>query len=146
MATPLFVVILMIGIVDVIFAVDSIPAIFAITLDPFIVLTSNVFAILGLRAMYFLLANMHEKFHLLSYGLALILGFIGTKMLMMGVYKIPVGWSLGVTAAILVATMVLSLLIPPRAEPTRPGTSSLAGAPSARLVTAPRKTEEGEAG
>jgi tellurite resistance protein TerC len=145
MATPLFVVILMIGIVDVIFAVDSIPAIFAITLDPFIVLTSNVFAILGLRAMYFLLANMHEKFHLLSYGLALILGFIGTKMLLMGVYKIPVGWSLGVTAAILVATMVLSLLIPARAEPTRPGTSSLSTAPSARLVKAPTKSEEGEA-
>ena len=90
---------------------------------------------------------MHEKFHLLSYGLALIvLVFIGTKMLLIDVYKIPVGWSLGVTAAILVVTMVLSLLIPAEAEPTRPGTSSLAGAPSARLVTAPRKTEEGEAG
>jgi tellurite resistance protein TerC len=144
--TPLFMVMVMIGVTDVIFAVDSIPAIFAITLDPFIVLTSNVFAILGLRAMYFLLANMHEKFHLLSYGLALILGFIGTKMLIMGVYKIPVGWSLGVTAAILVTTMVLSLLMPARAEPTRPGTSSLAGAPSARLVTGPRKPEDGEAG
>ncbi len=133
MATPLFVVIVMIGVVDVIFAVDSIPAIFAITLDPFIVLTSNVFAILGLRAMYFLLANMHEKFHLLSYGLALILGLIGTKMLVAGIYKVPVGWSLGGTALILVATMVLSLLIPARTEPTRPGTSSLASAPSARL-------------
>jgi len=144
MATPLFVVILMIGIVDVIFAVDSIPAIFAITLDPFIVLTSNVFAILGLRAMYFLLANMHEKFHLLSYGLALILGFIGTKMLVMGVYKIPVGWSLAVTAAILVSTMVLSLLLPPRTEPRHPGTSSLSTAPSTRLGAAHRKTEEGE--
>jgi tellurite resistance protein TerC len=144
MATPLFVVILMIGIVDVIFAVDSIPAIFAITLDPFIVLTSNVFAILGLRAMYFLLANMHEKFHLLSYGLALILGFIGTKMLMMGVYKIPVGWSLGVTAAILVSTMVLSLLVPPRAEPRHPGTSSLSTAPSTRLGAARSKAEEGQ--
>jgi tellurite resistance protein TerC len=135
-ATPLFVVILMIGIVDVIFAVDSIPAIFAITTDPFIVLTSNVFAILGLRAMYFLLANMHEKFHLLSYGLALILGFIGTKMLLIDVYKIPVAWSLGTTAAILVATMVLSLLIPPKDQPSRPGTSSLAGAPSAKLRAA----------
>jgi len=133
MATPLFVVIVMIGVVDVIFAVDSIPAIFAITLDPFIVLTSNVFAILGLRAMYFLLANMHEKFHLLSYGLALILGLIGTKMLVAGVYKIPVGWSLGATALILVATMGLSLLIPARTAPTRPGASRLASAPSARL-------------
>jgi tellurite resistance protein TerC len=142
MATPLFVVIVMIGVIDVIFAVDSIPAIFAITLDPFIVLTSNVFAILGLRAMYFLLANMHEKFHLLSYGLALILGLIGTKMLVAGVYKIPVGWSLGATAVILAATMVLSLLIPPRAQPARPGKSSLATAPSARLRAAP-EVEDG---
>ena len=142
MATPLFVVIVMIGVVDVIFAVDSIPAIFAITLDPFIVLTSNVFAILGLRAMYFLLASMHEKFHLLSYGLALILGLIGTKMLMVDFYKIPVGWSLGATALILAATMVLSLLIPARIQPARPGTASLATAPSAKLRAAP-DAEEG---
>ena len=142
-ATPLFVVIVLIGIIDVVFAVDSIPAIFAITTDPFIVLTSNVFAILGLRAMYFLLAGMHEKFHLLSYGLALILGFIGTKMLIMGIYKIPVGWSLATTALILVATMVLSVLIPPRAEPTRAGKSSLASAPSAKLRAA-RKADDGE--
>jgi len=143
LATPLFVVILMIAIVDLIFAVDSIPAIFAITLDPFIVLTSNVFAILGLRAMYFLLAGMHEKFHLLSYGLALILGFIGTKMLLAGVYKIPVAWSLGATAAILVATMVLSVLIPARTEAARPGKSSLASAPAAKLRVA-RDPEEKE--
>jgi tellurite resistance protein TerC len=113
MATPLLVVILLIGIVDVVFAVDSIPAIFAITTDPFIVLTSNVFAILGLRAMYFLLAGMHERFHLLSYGLALVLVFIGTKMLLIDVYKIPIVWSLGVTVTILAATMLLSLKIPP---------------------------------
>jgi tellurite resistance protein TerC len=144
MATPLLVVIAMIGIVDVIFAVDSIPAIFAITLDPFIVLTSNVFAILGLRAMYFLLANMHEKFHLLSYGLALILGFIGTKMLLIDVFKIPVAWSLGATASILVATMVLSLMIPPQAKPARPGTSSLAGAPAATLRAKKKATEDSE--
>jgi tellurite resistance protein TerC len=87
MATPLLVVMLLIGIVDVVFAVDSIPAIFAITTDPFIVLTSNVFAILGLRAMYFLLANMHERFHLLSYGLAIVLVFIGAKMLLIDVYN-----------------------------------------------------------
>jgi tellurite resistance protein TerC len=110
--TPLFVVIALIGIVDVIFAVDSIPAIFAITTDPFIVLTSNVFAILGLRAMYFLLAGMHERFHLLSYGLAIVLVFIGTKMLLLDVYKIPVAWSLGVTVTVLAATMLLSLKIP----------------------------------
>jgi tellurite resistance protein TerC len=79
-----------VGVTDVIFAVDSIPAIFAITTDPFIVLTSNIFAILGLRAMYFLLAAVAAKFHLLSYGLAVILVFIGTKMLLIDVYKIPV--------------------------------------------------------
>ena len=114
MATPLLVVIVLIGVVDIIFAVDSIPAIFAITTDPFIVLTSNVFAILGLRAMYFLLAGMHERFHLLSYGLAVVLVFIGAKMLVMDVYKIPVGWSLCVTLGILAATMLLSVSIAPR--------------------------------
>lgn len=114
MATPLFVVILLIGIVDIVFAVDSIPAIFAITTDPFIVLTSNVFAILGLRALYFLLAGMHERFHLLSYGLAIVLVFIGTKMLLIDLYKIPVAWSLGFTVVTLAATMLLSLRIPPR--------------------------------
>jgi tellurite resistance protein TerC len=114
MATPLFVVILLIGVVDIIFAVDSIPAIFAITTDPFIVLTSNVFAILGLRAVYFLLANMHERFHLLSYGLAVVLVFIGTKMLLIDIYKIPVAWSLGFTVVVLALTMLLSLRIPPR--------------------------------
>lgn len=114
MATPMLIVIALIGIVDVIFAVDSIPAIFAITTDPFIVLTSNVFAILGLRAMYFLLAGVHERFHLLSYGLALVLAFIGTKMLIVDLYKIPVLWSLVVTVAILSVTMILSLYIPPR--------------------------------
>jgi tellurite resistance protein TerC len=114
MATPLFIVIILIGIVDIVFAVDSIPAIFAITLDPFIVLTSNVFAILGLRAMYFLLAGMHERFHLLSYGLAIVLVMIGAKMLLIDVYKVPVTWSLFATATVLAATMVLSLYVPPR--------------------------------
>ncbi len=113
-ATPLAVVIVLIGIIDIIFAVDSIPAIFAITTDTFIVLTSNVFAVLGLRAMYFLLAGMHERFHLLSYGLALILLVIGAKMLLIDVYKIPVVWSLGITGSILVGTMLLSLAIPPK--------------------------------
>ena len=116
MATPLFVVIALVGIVDLVFAVDSIPAIFAITTDPFIVLTSNVFAILGLRAMYFLLAGMHERFHLLSYGLAIVLVFIGVKMLVVDLYKIPVGWSLGFTVAVLAATMLLSLRIAPRGK------------------------------
>jgi tellurite resistance protein TerC len=112
--TPLFIVIVLIGIVDIIFAVDSIPAIFAITTDPFIVLTSNVFAILGLRAMYFLLAGMHERFHLLSYGLAIVLVFIGAKMLLIDIYKIPVAWSLLFTVAVLALTMILSLKIPPK--------------------------------
>jgi tellurite resistance protein TerC len=89
--------------------VDSVPAIFAITSDPFIVLTSNVFAILGLRAMYFPLAAVANKFHLLNYGLAAVLVFIGTNMCLIDVYKIPVGISLGVVVAILALTMVLSV-------------------------------------
>ena len=108
--TPMFVVLVMIGTTDVIFAVDSIPAIFAITSDPFIVLTSNVFAILGLRALYFLLADLADRFHLLAYGLALVLVFIGTKMLLLDVYKIPIGVALGVTAGIIATSIVLSLL------------------------------------
>jgi tellurite resistance protein TerC len=108
-ATPLFMVICLIALTDVIFAVDSIPAIFAITNDPFIVLTSNVFAILGLRAMYFLLAAVANKFHLLNYGLALILVFIGAKMCLIDVYKIPVLFSLGLVVVILILTMILSV-------------------------------------
>ncbi|MFO7303594.1 MAG: TerC family protein [Acidobacteriota bacterium] len=118
MATPLLLVIVLIGIVDVVFAVDSIPAIFAVTRDPFIVLTSNVFAILGLRAMYFLLAGVHERFHLLSYGLAIVLVFIGAKMLLAGVYHVPVAYSLGVTLLILGVTMGLSLMIPAKGPVT----------------------------
>ena len=108
-ATPLFMVICLIALTDIIFAVDSIPAIFAITSDPFIVLTSNVLAILGLRAMYFLLAAVADKFHLLSYGLSLILIFIGVKMCLIDVYKMPVTVSLGVVVAILAITMLLSV-------------------------------------
>ena len=114
LATPLFLVICLVGLTDVIFAVDSIPAIFAITMDPFIVLTSNIFAILGLRAMYFLLAAVAAKFHLLSYGLAVVLVFIGTKMLLIDLYKIPVLVSLGVVVVILAVTMVWSLKTAPR--------------------------------
>jgi len=107
--TPLFVVLVMIGTTDVIFAVDSIPAIFAITDDPFIVLTANIFAILGLRALYFLLADLADRFHLLAYGLALVLVFIGGKMLLLDVYKIPVGVALAVTAGIIAASMLASV-------------------------------------
>lgn len=118
MLTPLAVVIMVIGVVDVVFAVDSIPAIFAITLDPFIVLTSNVFAVLGLRALYFLVAAVHERFHLLSYGLAIVLALIGCKMLLVDVVHIPVGWSLLATLTVLAASMGLSLAIPPRGPVT----------------------------
>lgn len=117
--TPLFVVLVMIGVTDVIFAVDSIPAIFAITTDPFIVLSSNVFAVLGLRALYFLLAGMAEKFHLLSYGLACVLVFIGAKMLLVDLFMIPIFVSLGVVVALIASAMALSLVIKPR--PRAPG-------------------------
>ncbi len=110
--TPMFVVLVLIGVTDIIFAVDSIPAIFAITDDPFIVLTSNIFAILGLRALYFLLADMADRFHLLSYGLAIVLMFVGVKMLIVDFYKIPVFLSLGIVAAILAIAVVLSLKVP----------------------------------
>jgi tellurite resistance protein TerC len=109
--TPLFVVLIMIGVTDMIFAVDSIPAIFAITDDPFIVLTANIFAILGLRALYFLLADLANRFHLLAYGLALVLVFIGTKMLLIDVYKIPIGIALAVTAGLIAASMIASFYV-----------------------------------
>ncbi len=108
-ATPLFMVICLVALTDVIFAVDSIPAIYAITSDPFIVLTSNVLAILGLRAMYFLLAAIANKFYLLNYGLAVILVFIGTKMCLVDIYKIPVLVLLGIVVGILALTMLLSV-------------------------------------
>ena len=108
-ATPLFLVLILVEFTDLIFAVDSIPAIFAITTDPFIVLTSNIFAILGLRAMYFLLADMADRFSLLKYGLAMVLMFIGVKMLLIDIFKIPVVFSLGVVAAIIATSIILSL-------------------------------------
>ena len=108
-ATPLFLVLILVEITDLIFAVDSIPAIFAITTDPFIVLTSNIFAILGLRAMYFLLADMADRFSLLKYGLAIVLMFIGVKMLLIDLFKIPIAVSLGIVAAIIGTSIVLSL-------------------------------------
>ena len=108
-ATPLLLLIALVGLTDVIFAVDSIPAIFAITTGPFIVLTSNIFAILGLRAMDFLVAAVAAKFHLLTYGLAVVLVFIGTKMLLIDAVKIPMLISLGVVVSILAITMFWSL-------------------------------------
>lgn len=107
-ATPLLLVLIMVELSDVIFAVDSIPAIFAVTTDPFIVLTSNLFAILGLRAMYFLLAGVAERFSMLKYGLSVILVFIGIKMMIVDFYHIPIGISLGVVFGILVLTLIIN--------------------------------------
>ena len=115
-ATPLFVVLLVVESTDLVFAVDSIPAILAITFDPFIVYTSNVFAILGLRALYFALAGIMGLFHYLHYGLSAILVFVGVKMLLADAYKIPVGIALGVVAAILVISVVASVLRPRKVE------------------------------
>ena len=108
--TPMFLVLVLIEFSDVIFAMDSIPAIFAITSDPFIVFTSNIFAILGLRALYFLLADMAERFHLLKYGLAVVLVFVGVKMLIVDWYKIPVAISLAVVITLLGTSIALSLV------------------------------------
>ncbi|MGP3592615.1 TerC family protein [Vagococcus sp. WN89Y] len=106
--TPLLLVLIMVELSDVIFAVDSIPAIFAVTTDPFIVLTSNLFAILGLRAMYFLLAGVAERFSMLKYGLSVILVFIGIKMLIVDFFHIPIALSLGVVGGILVVTLIIN--------------------------------------
>ncbi len=109
--TPLFLVLILIEISDVIFAVDSIPAIFAITTDPFIVFTSNIFAIMGLRALYFLLADVAERFHFLKYGLALVLMFVGIKMLIVDWWHVPTALSLGVIATIVLGSVLLSLAV-----------------------------------
>jgi len=108
MATPLFLVLLVIDVMDLVFAVDSIPAVFAVTRDPFIVYTSNICAILGLRSMYFLLAGMVDRFVYLKYGLAAVLSFIGVKMLIAGFVTLPIGASLAVVAALLLVSVVAS--------------------------------------
>lgn len=109
-ATPLLIALIALEATDLIFAIDSIPAIFAVTTDPFIVFTSNIFAILGLRSMYFLLAGVLNKFVYLKVGLSFVLLFVGAKMLLMGIYKVPIAWSLGVISAILTISVVASLL------------------------------------
>ena len=120
-ATPMFLVLVMIEASDLVFAVASIPAIFAVTTDPFIVFTSNIFAVMGLRALYFLLADMAERFHLLKYGLALVLIYIGGKMLAMPWFHMPVQWSLSIVGSIILMSVVLSLKFsghrPPRSVP-----------------------------
>jgi tellurite resistance protein TerC len=110
MATPLFLVLIMVETTDLVFAVDSIPAIFAVTQDPFIVYTSNVFAILGLRSLYFVLAGVIDKFYYLKMGLAVILTFVGVKMTLVDIYKIPTPASLGVIATVLAVAVIASLL------------------------------------
>ena len=118
-ATPLAVVLVMIETTDLLFATDSIPAVLAVTREPFIVFTSNVFAILGLRSLYFALAGMIEVFHLLHYGLSVILIFIGVKMLASHYVQIPIGVALAVVAGVLLISIVLSLLFPKKAEARR---------------------------
>lgn len=114
LATPLLLVLLVVETTDLIFAVDSIPAILAVTTDPFVVYTSNVFAILGLRALYFVLAGLMRTFHYLQLGLAVILGFVGAKMLLTHVYPIPIGTALGIIGGVLAASVLASWLWPPR--------------------------------
>lgn len=112
--TILFVALMVVEVTDIVFAFDSIPAIFGITTDPFIVFTSNIFAILGLRSLYFVIAKVHDMFHYLQYGLAFILVFIGVKMLIMDLVHIPIGISLGVVFATLFIAIVGSLVFPPK--------------------------------
>ena len=116
MATPLFVVLILVETTDLIFAVDSIPAIFAVTRDPFLVYTSNVCAILGLRSLYFLLAGFIHKFHYLKLGLAVVLTFVGVKMLLGAVYHIPILISLAVIAGVLVSSVIASMMFPKQPE------------------------------
>jgi tellurite resistance protein TerC len=116
-ATPLLTTLVLIEWTDLVFAVDSIPAIFAVTSDPFIVYTSNIFAILGLRSLFFLLAGVIPMFHLLKPALALVLAFVGAKMLLVDVYKIPIGWSLGVIACLIAMGTLGSLLFPKKKAP-----------------------------
>lgn len=115
-ATPLFIVLLVIETTDLIFATDSIPAVMGITLKPFIVYTSNIFAILGLRAMYFVLAGMMDLFHYLHYGLAVVLMFIGAKMLASYYFEIPTEWALGTVVVVILISVLASLLNPRKAE------------------------------
>jgi tellurite resistance protein TerC len=117
MATPLFLVVVLVEFTDLIFAIDSIPAIFGVTRDPFIVYTSNIFAVMGLRSLYFLLASVIEKFHLLKYGLAVILTFVGIKMIGEHWVHVPILVSLGVILGVLALSIIASLVWPPPPAP-----------------------------
>lgn len=117
LATPLLLVVAVVEATDVVFAVDSIPAIFAVTTDPFLVFTSNIFAILGLRSLFFLIANLMDRFHYLKYGLGLVLSFVGVKMLIKDWYPIPIGVSLLVIGALLASSVLLSWIRPKKETP-----------------------------
>jgi tellurite resistance protein TerC len=138
-ATPLFLVLVLVETTDVVFAVDSIPAIFGVTRDPFIVYTSNVFAVLGLRSLYFVLAGVIDKFHYLKLGLSIVLVWIGAKMLLLDVFHMPIAVSLGVVATVLAASIGASLLFPKRA-----GEHSQHVSETAEKTRASRKPEEDE--
>src|SRR5207247_2272959 len=117
-ATPLLLVLVVVDVMDLIFAVDSIPAVFAVTRDPFIVYSSNIFAILGLRSLYFLLAAAIEQFQYLTVGVGAVLSFVGVKMILSEHYEIPTSVSLGVIVGMLAVSVLVSLLRPPRAPET----------------------------
>lgn len=119
-ATPLLLVLVAVELTDLVFAVDSVPAIFAVTRDPFIVFTSNIFAILGLRSLYFLLAGVADRFHLLKVGLSLVLVFVGLKMLVVEAYKVPVAWSLGIIGLLVGGSVAASLIWPKAPLPAGP--------------------------
>jgi tellurite resistance protein TerC len=132
-ATPLFIALIFIDVIDLMFAVDSIPAIFAVTRDPFVVLSSNVFAVLGLRALYFLLAGAVDRFHLLKYGLAVILAFVGLKMLAEAIhFQVPIVVSLGFIVAVLGVTVALSLVVPGAATSGGDSVAARRGDPDGR--------------
>ena len=137
LATPLFVVLVLVETTDLIFAVDSIPAVFAVTRDPFLVYSSNVFAILGLRALYFLLSGIIGKFRYLKFGLSVVLIFVGAKMLLADVYKVPIGLSLGIIALVIASSIALSLLLPPREEAPPPPAAADGSEPVSGPASAP---------
>ncbi len=148
-ATPLMLVLIVVEATDVVFAVDSIPAIFGVTRDPFIVFTSNIFAILGLRALYFLLAGLMHRFRYLNYGLGVVLMFIGVKMLLHDWVPIPNGWSLAVVLVVLAVAMGASLLRPPLPKEVFPGEDVAPGdfehSPAAEALLHEQEREEQEA-
>jgi tellurite resistance protein TerC len=130
MATPLFVVLVLVETTDLIFAVDSIPAVFAVTRDPFLVYSSNAFAVLGLRTLYFLLSGVIGKFRHLKYGLSVVLIFVGAKMLLADVLSIPTGVSLGIIASVLLISIVTSLLFPTQADSPKAGAANQPAGPA----------------